>query len=188
MDAALRRERLTLTGLLKRAGRAAMDDGLIPSVHTDKCRLTDLKVEQRKRRRELVEARRGSSVSVETVKEPVIDWVDPVLKHVVAKKDTWRNAISEHVTLLSSTVGTNRKSGGEGKTLVKWMTEQAYVLSDLLDNGVLPDGSGGGVAVMPGTSGVLRGPVVGEVDSVAVVVHRDPPTKVVEKPTVLPDL
>ena len=62
MDAALRRDRLTLTGLMKRAGRAAGDEGSIPNVQTDKSRLTELKVEQRKRRRELVEARRGSSV------------------------------------------------------------------------------------------------------------------------------
>jgi hypothetical protein len=122
----------------------------------------------------------------------VIDWIDPVLKRVVAKGDTWRNAISEHVTLLDSAVGTNRTSGGEGKALVNWMAEQAYVLSDLLNKGVLPDESGGGIdSIVPGDSGVLRGPVGSEVDSVAhraAVLHRDPPTRVIDKPTVLPDL
>ena len=73
MDAAWRRDRLALTGLLKRAGRSAMDEGSIPCVQTDKRLLTDLKVEQRKRRRELVEARRVSSVSVEAVRKPVLD-------------------------------------------------------------------------------------------------------------------
>ena len=119
MDAALRRDRLTLTGLLKRAGRSTMDEGSIPCVQTDKPRLTELKVEQRKRRRELVEARCVSSVSVEAVERPALDWSDPVLKRVVAKGNTWRNAITEHVTLLGNAVGTNRKSGGKKRALIK---------------------------------------------------------------------
>ena len=68
MDAALRRDRLAVTGLMKRAGRMVVEEGLIPNVQTDKIRLTELKAEQRKRRRELVEARRGLSVSVEAVR------------------------------------------------------------------------------------------------------------------------
>ena len=51
VDAALKRDRLTLTGLLRRAGRSAMDERSIPCVQTDKHRLAELKVEQRKRRR-----------------------------------------------------------------------------------------------------------------------------------------
>ena len=82
MDAALRRDRLTLTGLMKKAGRAVGDEGSIPNVQTDKGRVNELKVEQRL---ELVGARRGASASMEAVREPVIDWVDPVLKRVVAK-------------------------------------------------------------------------------------------------------
>ena len=113
MDAALRRDRLAVTGLMKRAGRMAVE-GLIPNVQTDKIRLTELKAEQRKRRRELVEARRGLSVSVETVRMPLIDWVDPVLKRVVAKGDTWRDAIAEHGILLSRAIGANRRTGEEG--------------------------------------------------------------------------
>ena len=81
MDAALRRDRLNLTGLLKRAGRSAMDEGSIPCVQTDKRRLTELKVKQRKRRRKLVEARRASFVSVEAVRKPMLDWI-----RVYAKK------------------------------------------------------------------------------------------------------
>ena len=131
MDATLRRNRLTLTGLLKSAGRSAMDEGSIPCVQTDKLRLTELKVEQRKRRRELVEARCVSSLPVEAVERPVLDWIDPVLKRVVAKGNTWRDAISEHVTLLSSAVVANRKSGGKERALVKWMTDQAHVHSEL---------------------------------------------------------
>ena len=71
---------------------------------------------QRKRRRELVESRCVSSVSVEAVETPVVDLDDPVLKRVSEKGDTWRNAISEHVSLLSSAVRTNRKIGGGGKS------------------------------------------------------------------------
>jgi hypothetical protein len=78
-----------------------MDERSIPCVQTDKRRLAELKVEQRKRRRELVEVKCVSSVSVEAVEMPVLDWVDPVLKRVVAKGNTWRNAISEYVSLLT---------------------------------------------------------------------------------------
>jgi hypothetical protein len=74
----------------------------------------ELTLNQRKRRRELMDARCVSSVSVETV-VPVINLVDPVLKRVSEKGDTWRNVISEHVSPLSSAVGTNRKIGGSGK-------------------------------------------------------------------------
>ncbi len=115
-----------------------------------------------------------------------------MLKRVVARGNTWRDASAEHVTLLSSAVGGNRRNGEEGKAFVRWMTEQADVLSDLLIKGVLPSGSGGMVdSVVPGTSEVLRGPVDGEVDSVtrrAAVVNRNPPTRVIGKPTVLSDL
>ena len=58
-----------------------MDEESIPCVQTEKGRLAELKVNQRKHRRELVDARCVSSVSVETV-VPVIDLVDPVLKRV----------------------------------------------------------------------------------------------------------
>ena len=88
MDAALRRGRLTLTGLLKRVGISARGEGSIPCVQTDKRRLTELKVEQRKHRRELVETWGISSVSAEAARKPVLDWSDPVLKRVVAKADT----------------------------------------------------------------------------------------------------
>ena len=164
-------------------------------------------MEQRKRRRELVEARWVSSVSVEAVERPVLDWIDPVLKRVVAKRDTWRNAISEHVTLLSSAVGTNRKSGGKGKALVRWMTDQANVLTELWEKGVLPDESGGEASsVVPRASDVLHGPVGNEVGSIAdraakssssassspssssSLIHREPPARAVERPNVLPDL
>ena len=126
MDAALRRDRLTLTGLLKRAGRSVMDEGSIPCVQTEKRRLTELKMSQRKRRRELIDARCVSSGSVETV-VPVIDLVDPTLRRISEKADTWRSVISEHVSLLSSAVGTNRKIGGSGKALVDWMAIYEFV-------------------------------------------------------------
>ena len=118
VDAALRRDQLTLTGLLKRAGRSVMDEGSIPCVQTDKSRLMELKMNQRKRRRELIDARCVSSVSVEAV-VPLIDLVDPALKRISEKADTWRTVISEHVSLLSSAVGTNRKIGGKAKALVR---------------------------------------------------------------------
>ena len=88
-----------------------MDEESIPCVQTEKSRLTEMKVNQKKRRRELVETR--------CVETPVIDLVDPVLKRVSEKGDTWRNAISQHVSLFSSAVGTNRKNGGRGRALVK---------------------------------------------------------------------
>ena len=126
-----------------------------------------------------MEARRISSVCVEAAKKPVLDWIDPVLKRVVAKGDTWRNAISEHVTLVSSAVGTNRRSGGEGKALVKWMAGQVHVLSELWERGVLPVESGGGVnSVVPRATEMLHGPVGDEVESMAdraAVVQRDLP-------------
>jgi hypothetical protein len=71
-----------------------MDEESIPCVQTEKSRLTELKVNQRKRRRELVDRRCVSSVSAEAVEAPVVDLVDPVLKRVSEMGDTWRNAIS----------------------------------------------------------------------------------------------
>ena len=65
-----------------------MDEESIPCVQTEKSRLTELKVEQRKRRRELVDTRCVSSVSVEAVETPVVDLVEPVLKRVSEKGDT----------------------------------------------------------------------------------------------------
>ena len=86
MDAALKRDRLILTGLLKRAGRSVMEEGSIPCVQTEKSRLTELKMSQRKRRRELIDDRCVFSGSVKTV-VPVIDLVDPTLKRISEKAD-----------------------------------------------------------------------------------------------------
>ena len=43
-----------------------------------------------RRRKELDEEKRRASARMETVREPVIDCVDPMLKHVVAREDTCR--------------------------------------------------------------------------------------------------
>jgi len=67
---------------------------------------------------ELVEARRGVSSFVRSVERPVLDWTDPVLKRVVARGDTWRDAIAEHGNLLGRAIGANRRNGDEGKALV----------------------------------------------------------------------
>ena len=52
-----------------------------------------------------------------------------MLKRVVARGDTWRDDIAEHGNLLGRALGANRRNGAEGKALVKWMDEQAKVLS-----------------------------------------------------------
>ncbi len=67
---------------------------------------------------ELVEAGRGVSLLVRDVERPVFDWIDPVLKRVVARGDTWRDAIAEHGNLLGRAIGANRRNGDEGKALV----------------------------------------------------------------------
>ena len=168
MEATLRRDRLTLTGLMRRAGRAVGDEGSIPSVRNDRSRVSELKVEQRKRRMELVEARRGVSSLVEAVKRPAFDWVDPVLKRVVARGDTWRDAIAEHGNLLRRATGANRRNGDEGKALVRWMEGQTALLYDLLDRGTLSDVSDGRIQLITsGASAVSCTPVENEVDSVA---------------------
>ena len=59
-----------------------MDEESIPCVQTEKSRLTELKMKQSERRKEILDARCVSSVSAEAVKPTVIDLVDPVLKHV----------------------------------------------------------------------------------------------------------
>ena len=51
LEAALKRDRLTLTGLLRRASRSVMDEESIPCIQTEKSRLTELKVKQSERRK-----------------------------------------------------------------------------------------------------------------------------------------
>jgi hypothetical protein len=192
MEAALRRDRLTLTGLMRRAGRPVCDEGSNPSVRNDRSRVSELRVEQRERRMELVEAARGVSSFMRDVERPAFDWIDPVLKRVVARGDTWRDAIAEHGNLLGRAIGANRRNGDEGKALVRWMEEQTGVLYDLLDRGTLPGVAAGGVqSVASGTSAVSNTSVENEDDGAArraAVVYRDVPLVVVGKPTVLPDL
>ena len=124
MEAALKRDRVALTGLMRRAGRPVCDEGSNPSVRNDRSRVSELRVEQRERRVELVETGRGVSSFVRDVERPVFDWTDPVLKRVVARGDTWRDAIAEHGILLGRAIGANRRNGDEGKALVRWMEEQ----------------------------------------------------------------
>jgi len=71
MEAALRRDQLTLTRLMRMVGRTIGDEGSIPSVRNDRSRVSELRVEQRKRRMEFVEARRGVSSFMEVVKAGV---------------------------------------------------------------------------------------------------------------------
>ena len=124
MEAALKRDRLTVTGLMKRAGRPGCEEGSNPSVRKDRSRMSELRVEQRESRVELAKTvRRVSSVG-EDVKRPVLEWTNPVLKLVVARGDTWRDAIAEHGNLLGKAIGTNRRNGDEGKMLVKWESRQ----------------------------------------------------------------
>jgi type IV secretory pathway protease TraF len=77
-----------------------------------------------------MDARSVSSVPAEA-EIPVIDLVSPALKRISEKAETWRSVISEHVSLLGSAVGTNRKIGGSGKALVDWMKDQASVVTHL---------------------------------------------------------
>jgi hypothetical protein len=144
-----------------------MDEESIPCVQTEKSRLAERKVEQRKRRRELVDARCVYSVSVEALETPVFDLVGHVLRRASEKGNTWRNAIAEHVSLLSSAVGTNRNIGGKGKALVRWMADQTNVLSELWEKGVLPDKSSGETSVVVArTSGVLNEATSNDIGSI----------------------
>ena len=62
----------------------------------------------------------------------MIDWVDPVLKRVVAREDTWSDAIAEHGYSLGRAVADNRRNGVEGKALFEWMDDETkLVLNDL---------------------------------------------------------
>ena len=93
---------------------------------------------------------------------------------------------------------------GKGKALVRWMEDQASVLTELWEKGVPPDKSSGesGV-VVPRTSDVLNGPANVEMNSIAnhaaassssasssssSLIRREPPVQAVDKPKVLPDL
>ena len=74
-------------------------------------------------RKELDEEKRRASARMETVREPLIDWVDPVLKRVVAREDTWSDVIAEHRNSLGRAVGAHHRNGAEGKALFEWMAE-----------------------------------------------------------------
>ena len=63
-----------------------MDEGSIPCVQTEKSRLTELKMNQKKRRKELIAAKFVSSGSVEAV-VPAIDLIDPTLRRISEKAD-----------------------------------------------------------------------------------------------------
>ena len=84
------------------------------------------------------------------------------------------------------------------------MEDQANVLTELWEKGVLPDESGGETSVVvPRASDVLDGPAGNDMGSIAdraagssslasssssSLIHREPPARAVERPSVLPDL
>ena len=192
MEAALKRDRLTVTGLMKRAGRPVCEEESNPSVRKGRGRMSEVGVEQRERGVELAKTVPRMSLFGRDVERPVLEWTDPVLKRVVARGDTWRDAIAEHGNLLGKAIGANRRNGDEGKMLVKWMGEQTGVLYDLLNRGQLPGVSAEGIQLSASRTSVVSNRSVesggDEAARRAAVVYRDVPPAVGEKPTVLPDL
>ena len=74
-------------------------------------------------RKELDEEKRRASARMETVREPSIYCDDSVLKNVVARRDTWSDAIAELGNSLGRAVGAHHRNGAEGKALFEWMAE-----------------------------------------------------------------